>query len=360
MGTRDCAHECCSRTHARARPQVLLSQATTEDMSTLARSLLPLSAVYSARPDAKAEYDKRIGGLCAAFTKLPSLPDLPRDQQWFDSRDFVYLCRQLHEASAAAGRAGVFDSGMLSRALGRNFQCIGSDAYGALVRLFFREVGLARPEHACAPATLEHLRTALRAEARPEQAANAPFRHILLVDRTGTEVALDGLLRRLRAEAPGGVVVVSLSEFAEDGEMSRQTECLAQIQTAVQLGRVIVIVNSLPLQSSLYALLNRHYLLMPRHGARAAGAAAADGTLPPPPPGAAAAGGGGDGGGGGGGGGGGASSAGDAGGYDACVTMAIGAISRSVRVHKDTRIIVHLPLASVPSTPLPFLNRFER
>ena len=313
-------------------------------MSTLARSLLPLSPA-SAAPDVKEEYGRRVAGLCRAFAGLPCLRGLPPDQRWFDARDFVYLLRQLNELSAAAGRGGVFDGAMLAAALGRNFQTISPGAYAVIVRSFFTEVGLPGPDAAaCAPRTLEHLRAALRAEARPEQAANAPFRHVLLVDRTSTEVALDGVLRRLRDDAPGGVVVVSLSEFAEDNEMSRQTECLAQIQTAVQLGRVIVIVNSLPLQSSLYALLNRHYMLMPKHsGARAAAAALAA---------AAAAAGGGDGGVGGG--------ADAGGGYDACVTMAIGAISRSVRVHKDTRIIVHLPLAAVPLTPLPFLNRFER
>ena len=76
-----------------------------------------------------------------------------------------------------------------------------------------------------------------------------------------------------------------------------------------------MLLNTGPLHSSLYSLLNRHYTVSP------------NATTGEP---------------------------------EAFVTMAMGSLARSVRVHPAARIIVHLPASALARTPRAFLNRFER
>lgn len=76
-----------------------------------------------------------------------------------------------------------------------------------------------------------------------------------------------------------------------------------------------MLLNTGPLHSSLYSLLNRHYTV------------SRNATTGEP---------------------------------EAFVTMAMGSLARSVRVHPAARIIVHLPASALARTPRAFLNRFER
>jgi hypothetical protein len=305
---------------------VLLAEPTREDREALVRCLLPGDA-------ASAGYCARVRGLCAAFSSLRAA--LPAEA-WFASCDFLYLARQLAAAAdASGGPRGHFDGAALAAALGRNFQCVDSGAFPALVAHFVGHLAAAAaaagvgeafevPEGAAAARSVEHLRAALQRRVGPgawpaadagagggaAAAADTCSRHVLLVDRTRGEVALDFL----RSELGDGLVVVALSDFAEDSSVARVTEALARVEAAVSYGKTLAIVNSGRLQSSLYALLNRHY-----HVQRSR----------------------------------------QTGRDEQYVTMAIGSLSRPVRVHPAARVIVHLPARELPATPLPFLNRFE-
>jgi hypothetical protein len=198
------------------------------------------------------------------------------------------------------------------------------------------------------PQPLQTLRTALAdvvdTQAGPDAILNTHFRHVLLVDRSRSELALDVLRDVYRygataavppspgpaspgAATPGqlGVAmpatsqsnfeVVSLSHFPDDRTPTKQTECLALIRDAVEAGHTVVLRNTRPLHSALYSLLNRHYTASPNA---------------------------------------------ERGAHEAYVTMSIGSLSRSVKVHPSARIIVHLSEDELASTPLPFLSRFER
>jgi hypothetical protein len=79
----------------------------------------------------------------------------------------------------------------------------------------------------------------------------------------------------------------------------------------------VLMINSHPLHSSFYDLLNQHYATMPTR---------VDGKP----------------------------------GTQYLANIAVGSFSRPCPVHPDFRVVVHVPVSRLPHTPLPFLNRFEK
>ncbi len=53
--------------------------------------------------------------------------------------------------------------------------------------------------------------------------------------------------------------MIALANFPEDELPTSQAEVLAEIRDAVEEGKTIVLLNTGPLHSALYSLLNRHY-----------------------------------------------------------------------------------------------------
>ena len=113
-------------------------------------------------------------------------------------------------------------------------------------------------------------------------------------------------------------VIVTLSDFADDASDLVRSEAVAKIKTAAEMGHTVLLTNAAPISSSIFDLLNKHYTSIPKIDA-----AGAVFNL-----------------------------------YYA--NIAIGSFSRPCPVKKEFRIVVHLPMSAVPSTPLPFLNRFEK
>jgi hypothetical protein len=85
----------------------------------------------------------RVAGLARAYDSLPA--KLGPTEWWFDSRDFLYLCKQLAFAVKKAKRSeGDFDVVDLLAALRRNFQTLKPECFKTLVEHFFFHVGFNR------------------------------------------------------------------------------------------------------------------------------------------------------------------------------------------------------------------------
>lgn len=232
--------------------QVLQSQANEHDLKALARGLLfggvdarPAQSPY--RGDASLA--ARVDGLCTAYLKLsdPATRDgLLRGETWFESRDFLYLCRRLaYSVETARNRApGDFDASMLLSALRHNFQCQDSRVFPALARHFLAHTRLQLPAGLeLLPQPVATLREALADVVTDRASASTHFRHILLIDHSQGELSLD-VLRALRAEdeelrlAGGGSAagfklgddsrmrIIAMSKFADDLTPTKQAECL--------------------------------------------------------------------------------------------------------------------------------------
>ena len=100
--------------------------------------------------------------------------------------------------------------------------------------------------------------------------------------------------------------------YLGDGTDFRRTELEAQLKSAIELGRTVVLVNAAPMYSSLYDVLNKHYTGIETGGQLAFYA-----------------------------------------------NIGIGAYSRPCRVHEDSRIVVYMALHDLPSVERPFIARFE-
>jgi hypothetical protein len=360
--------------------QVLMSQATEGDLVNLARGLI-FGGREEAMPPERDPRSVRVRGLATAFARWPEAfrdlpPSVPREW-WFDSRDFLYLCKQLNLATRRREGAapGDFDASALVAALRRNFQTLERGSFGALVQHFLDHTGLLyaaleEAEHGVGvgadwqdPKPLDTLRLALEdvveapsaggggeggggkpggggggsggrgdgkgsgpgaAQSAEDVAAatSTHFRHVLIVDKSRTsELSLDVLKLLVGSGKDRGQAsarkfkVIALADFPDDSLPTNQAEVLAEVRDAVEEGQTIVLLNTGPLHSALYSLLNRHYTTNKNPH-----------TMLEEP----------------------------------VVFLAIGSLKRSVRIHPNAKIIVLLSASALEGTQLPFLSRFER
>lgn len=286
-------------------------QANMTDLWELAWGMIAAEDAEVESEHMEAMRKAQVGGLCVAFQSIESV--VPKDN-WFHSRDFIYLCRLLR-VMAAKDKQALFDSAMLVECLRRHFQPLDPSVFPAIASHFLAKCSLERPLGDDLDArVVQSLRSSLGdGLAMGSDPTSAHCRYTLVVDPTDCEAAVD-LLFALKLLDQTSAKIVSLSDFPEDASPTMTTAALAQVKKCIEDGETLLLVNSAPLQSALYDVINRHYAVSVRD----------DGTT------------------------------------DAFANIPLGSFSSLVRVHESFRLIVHVPLSQLPKTPMPFLNRFEK
>ena len=293
--------------------QLLQTPANMTDLEELAWGLLV---------DEKAErtlklaqpggpWRRKVQGLCQAFYTLGEVGVL-RDQNWFHSRDFVFACRMLRRLIDGRNLPTLFDADILLTVLRRHFQTLAPHDFPILALHFLDRCGLDSTDTGAKVLQSLHasLQDALDDNADP---TSAHCRYTMVVDPTDSEAAVD-LLFALKLLDQDSTRVLSLSEFPEDLSPTHQTAVLAQIKRSILEGETVLLVNSAPLQSALYDVINRHYRTDTED----------DGTK------------------------------------SCYAQIALDSFSRSVKVHPKFRLVVHVAQSQLSKTPLPFLNRLEK
>ena len=281
-----------------------------EDLWELAWGIIAAEDADSASPQILPVWKKQVRGLCEAFQSIGTV--IVRDN-WFHSRDFIFLCRLLRIRVTNKGTP--FDSTMLLSALRRHFQTSEPDMFPSLARHFLGKCSLEPPAgdklNAQVVTSLrESLSDSLIDGSDP---TSAHCRYTLVVDPTDCEAAVD-LMFALKLLDHSLTVVVSLSNFPEDASPTMTTAALAQIMKCIEDGKTLLLVNSAPLQSALYDVINRHYAISIKEDGR----------------------------------------------REAYANIPLGSFSSLIRVHKSFRLIVHIPTSHLCKTPMPFLNRLEK
>lgn len=320
--------------------QVSQSAASETDLLALAEGCLfatdnRLLTSAAATPPPSRD---RLRGLCRAFQDVqraracwaPHPPRSSGSAGLFHQRDFVYLLRNLRRQMDRAAANGVayndavpFTAEMLLSALRRNFGGISEEAFALTAGLFLRGCGFgdfaaSRPE-ALQLQTVATLRESLSdAVEEGDDPNTSAFRHILLLDPTDVEVSVGVLFELGLLPDRASTCVVTLSEYAADSSDLQRSQAVASIKAAAELGQTVLLTNPGLIASSIFDLLNKHYLKLTTMD---------DQRVPHTK-------------------------------YYA--NIAIGSYSRLCAVHPDFRIIVHTPLSAISRTPLPFLNRFEK
>jgi hypothetical protein len=146
----------------------------------------------------------------------------------------------------------------------------------------------------------------------------AHCRYTMVIDPTDSEAAVD-LLFALKLLDQNNTNVVALSDFPEDATPTKRTAVLAQIKKSIENGDCLLLMNSAPLHSALYDVINRHYAISVEQDGITGEVRKV-----------------------------------------AFAQISLGSFSRYVRVHPNFRLIVHVPESKLCFTPMPFLNRMEK
>jgi hypothetical protein len=281
------------------------------DLSELAWGIIAAEEAQTASIQIRRSWTLQVKGICTAFQTLSKVMS---KENWFHSRDFIFLCRMLRLLARKSERT-LFDPTMLLQALRRHFQTLDPSSFPIIANHFLSECGMKAPLGDSLDARVVHsLRNSLQDSLQDGTDPTLTHcRYTLVVDPTDCEASVD-LLFALKLLDPTSTKIVSLSEFPEDASPTMITAALAQVKKCIEEGETLLLVNSAPLQSALYDVINRHYAVSVREDGR----------------------------------------------IDAFANIPLGSFSSLVRVHESFRLVVHVPLSQLPKTPLPFLNRFEK
>ena len=318
--------------------QVHLSETTPDDLFALAAGVLldtDTPEIYLRTGNGESDrIGKQLIRLCEAYNAANEFCDIPgHDKRGYQSRDFVYLCRflrHIHEMKQSSRRQHtmelILDAPSLIHALRRTFNGISKANFPQLVKMFLTKMGLKdnwissleqdellRPDesylHHLKPQTIDTLRQALQDKLRPGESPNeSHFRHIMLIDRSSSNNGVK-LLKDLKLFDSKSSEVFTVSDFPYDADELSRSTLISKMKTAIQKGKILVLLNGARVMSAFYDVLNKHYTKQKEN-------------------------------------------------YFA--NICIGSFSRPAIVHRDTKVIIIVSESELPSTPLPLLNRFDK
>ncbi|KAJ1563204.1 hypothetical protein HK405_005543 [Cladochytrium tenue] len=147
------------------------------------------------------------------------------------------------------------------------------------------------------------------------------YRFIMLIDPTVVNASV-AILRKIVSEdlsrrallETRQLKVITVGDFAEDRADDARSNVVIEIKNAMAKGETVVLVNSEPIRTNFYDAFNRHVMTYGN----------------------------------------------DTGEPEYFTNVAVGSLSRPCLIHPNFKIIVVLPLISIRTTPLPFLDRFEK
>ena len=347
--------------------QLLQSETTRDDLKALALGSLfdyditddTISANHET--DMSQTVEKQVIGLCEAYSEAKCFCDIPGHPDAYHLRDFIYLCRfirhiesqSVSRMSPRTGQFSLFSAATLLYALRRTFNGISDTNFRGLASMFIAKTNLLEDAIASFGSTttaqredpgedlhlllgsdvMSSLRDALRDQLKPDEDPNqSHFRHIMLIDNSSSENAI-ALLFDLNVLDKQITEVFEVSDFPDDMSDLQRSALISRIKTAVETGKTILLVNSQSIITAFFDLVNKHYMPV---GTRSkvlspSGLTSPDNTENE-------------------------EVTQDV--YYANISM--GSFSRPCVVHPKTKIIVHIPVAQMPFTPLPFLNRFDK
>jgi hypothetical protein len=282
-----------------------------EDLWELAWGIIAAEDALSVSEVIEGTWKAQVRGICEAFQ---SLGEIILVDNWFHSRDFIFLCRMLRLMAQSTGLT-LFDAPMLLASLRRHFQALDPSLFPAVASHFLKKCHLIAPlDDQLDSRVVSSLRASLNdklVEGADPTAAHC--RYTLVVDPTDCEAAVD-LLFALKLLDQANTKIVTLSDFPEDASPTMTTSALAKVKMCIEEGKTLLLINSACLQSALYDVINRHYAV----------------------------------------------SVSESGERMEFASIPLGSFSSLVQVHKEFHLIVHIPSSQLPKTPLPFLNRLEK
>ena len=303
-------------------------------------------------------------GLCNAFERCNEFTDTMR-KGMFHLRDFVYLLRYLHKhckpAHTESERVHLTPAALL-QGLERNFNGLRRREFQEMVGMWFNEINDRLRSERLDPWPLpreQQFRSslALLKESLADRVADgenpnmASFRYILVIDPTDTQAALS-LLRSQNVVDTQKISICHLGDFVDDDNEFVHMKAVQKVKEAMANEGAVILANSQAIDSCFYDLFNRHFSVLrgdkkkdgeaqqraiEKSGDKEKGTPEDDETQARE-----------------------IAKSRDELDYQYFANVAIGSYSRPCIVHRNFKVIVHLPESVLKTTPFPFLNRFEK
>ena len=297
-----------------------------EELEVLAKGCIEINDKYTIAASEKVY----VKGFCSAYQKLRSVneednkPLFPFFFNRFSLRDFYHCLRFFRrKAIKEASESVVITAEFILQSLERNFNGVKQEYFEIIVDTFFECIEeerkkfadqvlakqLMRPERKVRT-QLECLRDSLNDKSSRERGNmnDTSVRFKLVIDSSEDDSAAR-ILFQLGLLNPETTEVFELSEFPDDKTESAKHQIISKIKIAMEKGSTAVLINTTCVAGSFYDLFNQHYREM-------------QGNF--------------------------------------YTNIAIGAFSRPCVVHPDFQVVFHLRESELSSTPMPFLNRFEK
>jgi hypothetical protein len=181
-------------------------------------------------------------------------------------RDFTYLprffrFRLLYSRVGSVRKYKKLDRETLIHGLERNFNGMSHPAFIEIVNIFLAGQGFAKATNENFPnRTLDLIRESVhdKLDIELDDPNHAPFRHIMLFDKSSSDVVVS-LLRHPALGLEGVSEVIRVGDFEEDRSETSLTNVILQIKEAMARGGTVVLVNGSHVRSSFYDVFNKHF-----------------------------------------------------------------------------------------------------
>jgi hypothetical protein len=282
--------------------------------------------------------------IAQAFRSVNKLPVVVGSGLVYQRRDYIHLLRHLYRRTRQR-HSNVIEGDALMHSLQRHLSGLPMESFKAIASHFFGIVNLALLEAGFVEltipepkSTLDIIKDSLSERINEHDNPNvSSFRYIMIIDPTSNETAISLLRNRVfDPSTSSSVKICALGDFERDRDEIAHIEVISQVKNAMAEGHTAILVNSDPIQTSFYDVFNRHFSVEYVRAEREAGEnpnlldssfnldTAENQTVQ----------------------------------YTA--KLAVGSVSRSCVVHKDFKVIVHVPASNLDRALDPFLDRFEK
>ena len=302
---------------------VFRPEPATEELEILAKGCISTEQNNNTVSKMEEVYLK---GFCSAYQELRSVdknqnPRFPFFFNRFSLRDFYHCLRFFRRKAIKEGsQNAIITPEFTLQSLERNFNGVKQEEFETIVKTFFECIeeerknsaiemkSVLRPERKLRT-QMECLRDSL-ADRHIERGNinDTSVRFKLVIDSSDDDSAAR-LMFQLGLLEPESTEVFELSEFPNDKTETAKHQIISKIKIAMERGSCVFLINASSIAGSFYDLFNQHYKEMK-------------------------------------------------GNY--YTNIAIGAFSRPCVVHPKFQVVFHLRESELSTTPMPFLNRFEK
>ncbi|KAI9334216.1 hypothetical protein DFJ73DRAFT_39174 [Zopfochytrium polystomum] len=290
---------------------IQVERTNSQDVETL------VSAIMAQNAPEMTDNSRVVKALCECVAIIPKFSPTAK-KNLHQQRDLIKFLQRMRKV-ASEKNAWNFDSDCILNALRRNYNGLDQAAFCNMARRLFKILAAAdsrviMPPSLASGNVIEPLLEALNESIGPTDDPNTvSFRHILILDPTANSTAVT-ILQKIASRSTRQMRVISVGDFPDDHADTNHSEAVIAMKRSMIDGDAVILVNSEPIRSNFYDAFNFHMT----------------------------------------------KTVGDDNKVEFFVNVAVGSLSRPCVVSPSFKCVVVVPMSTLATVPLPFLDRFEK